>query len=131
MNEREMFEKSFERPHNFLSLTDPEKWDIDKKLGILDWMGEDLTEEDKERMKQHYNYVMLKKEDNIKESKEQLLIRRVFNVIAKNHFQDHKMILNYTEKIIFPRSLGEDIAHYIQSKNPEHYHKKRKSFSNT
>ncbi len=54
MNEREMFEKSFERPRNFLSLSDRERWDIDKSLGILDWEGRDLTEQDQERMYQYF-----------------------------------------------------------------------------
>ena len=54
MTEREMFEKSFERPKNFPSLSAEERWAIDKKLGILDWRGEGLSEEDKERFHQHY-----------------------------------------------------------------------------
>jgi hypothetical protein len=55
MTEREMFEKSFERPRNFFFLPGPEQWSIDKRLGILDWDGKDLTEADKARMKRHYN----------------------------------------------------------------------------
>jgi len=55
MNEREMFEKSFERPKNYFSLSDREQWDIDKKLGILDWRGEGLTEEEEERYHAHYD----------------------------------------------------------------------------
>jgi len=39
MNEREMFEKSFQRPSNFFKLTPERQWEIDKDLGILDWMG--------------------------------------------------------------------------------------------
>jgi len=54
MNEREMFEKSFERPRNFLSLSPKEQWDIDKSLGILDWVGSSLSEEDLKRIKEHY-----------------------------------------------------------------------------
>lgn len=54
MTEREMFEKSFERPSNFLKLSGQEQWKIDKKLGILDWNGEGLTEKDKERLRKHY-----------------------------------------------------------------------------
>ncbi len=54
MNEREMFEKSFERPRNFLSLSARERWDVDKSLGILDWEGRDLTEQDQERMNQYF-----------------------------------------------------------------------------
>lgn len=55
MTEREMFEKSFERPSNFFKLPLEEQWAIDKRLGILDWEGKDLTEEDKERFRAHYN----------------------------------------------------------------------------
>lgn len=54
MTEREMFEKSFERPSNFFELSAERQWEIDKSLGILDWMGDDLTEEDKKRFQEHY-----------------------------------------------------------------------------
>ncbi len=54
MTEREMFEKSFERPTNYFKLRPEEQWAIDKKLGILDWKGKNLTEEDKKRFKEHY-----------------------------------------------------------------------------
>lgn len=54
LTEREMFEKSFERPSNFFKLTNDDKWDIDKSLGILDWKGENLSEEDKNRFRNHY-----------------------------------------------------------------------------
>jgi len=54
MTERQMFEKSFERPKNFLSLSAEQRWMIDKKLGILDWEGKGLTEEDRKRIKEHY-----------------------------------------------------------------------------
>lgn len=54
MNEREMFEASFNRPKNFFHLADGRKWDIDEKLGILDWLGADLSEEDLDRFEKHY-----------------------------------------------------------------------------
>jgi hypothetical protein len=54
MTQREMFEKSFERPTNFLTLSTSEQWEIDKKLGILDWDGENLNKEDIERTESHY-----------------------------------------------------------------------------
>ena len=54
MTEREMFEKSFQRPKNFFDLSPEEQWAIDKKLGILDWNGDDLTAEDRKRFKAHY-----------------------------------------------------------------------------
>jgi hypothetical protein len=53
--QREMFEKSFERPKNFFSeLTAEERWEIDKRLGILDWAGGHLSKEDKLRFNKHY-----------------------------------------------------------------------------
>lgn len=54
MNEREMFEASFQRPKNFFRLSPQEQWAIDKELGILDWIGEGLSEKDLERYKRHY-----------------------------------------------------------------------------
>lgn len=54
MTEREMFEKSFERPSNYFKLSSRQQWDIDSSLGILDWEGNDLTEEDIARFKAHY-----------------------------------------------------------------------------
>lgn len=54
MTEREMFEKSFQRPKNYFKLTPRRQWEIDEELGILDWMGQDLTPEDKIRFHAHY-----------------------------------------------------------------------------
>jgi hypothetical protein len=54
MTEREMFEKSFQRPKNFARLSEQERWRIDKELGILDWIGEGLTDEDYKRYFAHY-----------------------------------------------------------------------------
>ena len=54
MTEREMFERSFKRPRNFFKLSASTQWSIDKQLGILDWEGEGLTEEDKKRFREHY-----------------------------------------------------------------------------
>jgi hypothetical protein len=50
-----LFEASFQRPRNFFDLSPREQWDIDKRLGILDWDGEGLTDEDRERLKAHYD----------------------------------------------------------------------------
>ena len=52
--QRDMFERSFQRPRDFQSLTPERKWEIDKELGILDWEGKGLTEKDKKRLKDHY-----------------------------------------------------------------------------
>ena len=54
MNEKEMFEKSFERPSNYFKLSKEARWAIDKSLGILDWQGKGLTKEDMERFYNHY-----------------------------------------------------------------------------
>jgi hypothetical protein len=54
MNEREMFEKSFKRPSNYFKLSPERQWEIDSELGILDWKGSELSEEDMKRFKEHY-----------------------------------------------------------------------------
>ena len=68
------------------------------------------------------------KDITMKETKEQLLIRRVFKLISNHHFGDHKMSPSYINHIRFDRQLGDDISNYIQSKNPEYYNKKRKEY---
>lgn len=54
MNQREMFEKSFQRPTDYFKLSPDSQWRIDDRLGILDWEGGDLSPEDLERFKAHY-----------------------------------------------------------------------------
>lgn len=54
MTEKELFEKSFMRPSNYFYLSPERQWEIDANLGILDWIGEDLSKEDKRRFKAHY-----------------------------------------------------------------------------
>lgn len=54
MSEREMFEQSFKRPTNFFKLSPKEQWRIDKELGILDWWGEGISDEDMKRFSNHY-----------------------------------------------------------------------------
>ncbi len=55
MTEREMFEKSFQRPRNYFDLSPAERWAIDKELGILDWNGDGLDQKDLDRLNEHYN----------------------------------------------------------------------------
>jgi hypothetical protein len=55
MTEKEMFERSFQRPKNFFNLSPEQQWKIDKDLGILDWEGGNLTPQEKERFKKHYS----------------------------------------------------------------------------
>lgn len=52
--EREMFELSFRRPSNYFELFGEQRWKIDEKLGTLDWTGEDLSEKDMKRFRNHY-----------------------------------------------------------------------------
>ena len=59
-----MFEASFQRPKNFFKLSPERQWEIDKYLGILDWMGSDLTEEDIKRFNDHYGINKKNKTDN-------------------------------------------------------------------
>jgi hypothetical protein len=54
MTEREMFEKSFDRPHNYFKLSAQQQWDIDDFLDILDWVGGNLSEADVKRFHAHY-----------------------------------------------------------------------------
>ena len=54
MTEREMFEESFKRPSDYFKLSSQHQWEIDSRLGILDWLGTDLSEEDKARFQAHY-----------------------------------------------------------------------------
>lgn len=54
MTEREMFNKSFERPNDYFQLSGEHQWSIDAKLGILDWQGDDITQEDRVRFRAHY-----------------------------------------------------------------------------
>lgn len=55
MTEKEMFEKSFQRPKNYFKLSEQRQWDIDATLGILDWQGSSLTTKEKERFINHYD----------------------------------------------------------------------------
>ena len=54
MAEREMFEKSFVRPTNYFKLSKRQKWAVGKRLGILDWIGKDLSKADIKLFKEHY-----------------------------------------------------------------------------
>lgn len=54
MTEQEMFEKSFQRPTDYFKLFSKDQWEIDNRLGILDWNGEGLKKEDINRFNEHY-----------------------------------------------------------------------------
>ena len=60
MNEREayeqqMFERSFDRPKNYFKLSAAQQWVIDRELGILDWKGTGLSDEDIQRFRNYFN----------------------------------------------------------------------------
>ena len=40
LDNKEMAKRAQERPTNYNKLSAREQWEIDKKLGILDWDGE-------------------------------------------------------------------------------------------
>lgn len=54
MTEREMFEASFKRPTDYFKRSSQSQWSIDADLGILDWRGSGLSEEDMTRFRAHY-----------------------------------------------------------------------------
>lgn len=54
MTQKEMFEKSFQRPWTYFKLSPRTQWEIDDDLGILDWSGEGLTKEETDRFHKHY-----------------------------------------------------------------------------
>jgi len=56
LTQRQMYERSFGRPPDYFSLGVAEQWAVDKRLGILDWVGvtEDYTPEEAERFRLHY-----------------------------------------------------------------------------
>lgn len=54
MTNDQMFEESFKRPKNYFHLSPEEQWRIDDRLGILDWDGSNLTEEQRKKFREHY-----------------------------------------------------------------------------
>lgn len=54
MTEAEMFERSFQRPRDYFLRTSQEQWNIDKRLGILDWAGDKLSEAEIQRCVDYY-----------------------------------------------------------------------------
>lgn len=54
------------------------------------------------------------------------LLLRVFSLIKKSHFSDHKMMRVYVTPLEFDRTLGNDIANFVQAKFPERYHAERR-----
>lgn len=54
MTEAEMFERSFQRPRDYFLRDASEQWEIDRALGILDWVGDKLTEAEIQRCADYY-----------------------------------------------------------------------------
>lgn len=65
---------------------------------------------------------------NAKNKSDELLIR-VFKMILDSHFRDYKLSKEYCTPIKFDRSVGEDIADYIQGHYPAYYHSKGKEIN--
>jgi len=65
MTNKEMFEKSFQRPKNYFSLCAREQWNIDASLGILDWDGVGLTADERHRYNAHYGFGPKKKDSKL------------------------------------------------------------------
>ena len=55
MTEDEMFEQSMKRPSSYFKFSHEHQWYIDEQLGILDWKGDNMTDEQYQRFKDHYD----------------------------------------------------------------------------
>jgi hypothetical protein len=78
--EKKMFELSFKRPKDFFQLNAEEQWDIDNKLGILDWHGRIYTDEDRSRFEEHYSEFTI-----IAEQERELKINAAIPKASKNY----------------------------------------------
>lgn len=54
MSEKEMYKKSFQRPSNFFQLSARRQWEIDEDLGILDWLGNNLSKKEIQKFEDYY-----------------------------------------------------------------------------
>jgi len=117
MTEREMFEKSFQRPSNYFKLTPERQWEIDKDLGILDWAGDDLSKEDMERFHSHYD---IKERKNLVDEK------------LQNRFDDAPKKLTKSDKYVARLVWNRYKALYKRSDElkPGMYAKRRKHYLN-
>ena len=117
MTEREMFEKSFQRPSNYFKLSGERQWEIDKELGILDWMGDDLSKEDMVRFRAHYN---------IKERK------KVIDEKLQNRFDDTPKKLTKSDKYLarLVWNRYKDLYKRSDKLKPGEYARRRKHYLN-
>lgn len=60
------------------------------------------------------------KHDTPTETREQLLVRRMFKEIANSFFNDTKLSPCYCS-VKISRSLGDDVASYVKRFNPEYF----------
>jgi len=51
--QRELGLRAFSRPKGYCNLSANTQWESDKMLGILDWDGTGLTEEELKQLKEH------------------------------------------------------------------------------
>jgi len=119
MTEREMFEKSFQRPSNYFKLSGERQWEIDDFLGILDWMGNDLSKKDMERFHNHYDIKTKAKKIDEK---------------LENRFDDAPKKLTKSDKYLARLVWNRYKDLYKQSQQnklkPGEYAKRRKTYLN-
>lgn len=65
-----------------------------------------------------------------RQNKAEELILRMFKMIARNHFEDHKMIPHYCNSVHFERGIGDDIGNWVQAYYSNYYHATRKRIEN-
>lgn len=105
MTEREMFEKSFQRPSNYFKLDAGIQWSIDAELGILDWEGSDLSKEDMIRFWNHYKGSKMKTksysvvEAVLEKLKDLVKSKEILGLVIKTsvHLAFDKQIVNEDE----------------------------------
>lgn len=106
MTESEMFEKSFQRPPNYFKLSAERQWDIDKGLGILDWSGDGLSEEDMKRFHNHYDA----KKPKVK--KEIFLIEEGWVDPMENHNADGYKPIGFVTTLKAAEKIVNEGGHY-------------------
>ena len=121
MTEREMFEKSFQRPTNYFKLSGQEQWDIDARLGILDWEGTGLSKEDNERFQNHYK---TKRVSNVVKQSEIKTYPKINNApnyddITRENMGDVIDLMVFLKKHSYSYNCSNGKLGYITIINPE------------
>lgn len=64
--------------------------------------------------------------------KEKILLERVYKLIAESYFttRNTSHYLREDCDMKFPRGLAQDVANYVQGKNPEYYNLIKKKLNN-